>query len=239
MSIVANQVVALLVQTGGQILSDQLKLRYQRNQLSAEDSMAAFLRRSEERMRPYTEPRHQQIPVEIEPEYIVHPETVVVPYPTDIVPAGQAEAIPTGCVPCSLGHFNTCQGVLNESVRFAHQGLGSKDVVDRVSACLGELNALERLDLRPEMLEQLDGLDRELAEKALQISRATRHQLEGMRSVDDLIGAAATMQTSQKSIARQWFGNKLRDLTPEDQEEISRRLEAKLLELEEGEYNAN
>jgi hypothetical protein len=152
----------------------------------------------------------------------------------------KAKEIATGCIPCAMGHLGTCSGILNESVRFAKTdaGVGSPEVIDRVNMCLDELNAMERVDLRPEMTTQLTGWEKDLAERALAESRSIRHTLEGMKDVKELEKVAATTQTSRKEIGRTWFQNKLVNMNDTDKEEIKRRVLAKIEELaaaEEGE----
>jgi len=145
---------------------------------------------------------------------------------------GKATEIATGCVPCAIGHFGTCSGLLNEAMRFAHNdGIQSNEVVDRVGICLDELNAMERVDLRPEMIVQLPGWEKELAQQALAASRTTRHTLEAYNSVDALEKAAADTQTLRTQIFRTWIKQKMEHLTPEEQVKIQRRVIKKLDEL--------
>ena len=131
---------------------------------------------------------------------------------------------------CAMGHFGTCSGILNESIRFAKgaDGMKSPEVIDRVNMCLDELNAMERVDLRPEMTVQLEGWQKELADKALSESRNIRHTLEGIHSYEDLEAVAARTQTSRKQIGREWFKNALPNMSPEDKEEVKRRVLAKI-----------
>jgi len=82
---------------------------------------------------------------------------------------GKASEIATGCVPCAIGHFGTCSGLLNEAMRFAKsEGIESSEVIDRVNMCLDELNSMERVDLRPEMIAELPEWEKELANRAKQ-----------------------------------------------------------------------
>jgi len=236
-----HRVLAMLAQTGGELLTDAIKRRNTPVRMTAEESIQKFLDESDERLKAY-EVTTESYSVGIGPDpknsvkiiKVEEPVEVVEGEVVDEIPEGQAESIVSGCIPCSLGHYTTCSGLLNEAVRFSHNGLADPEVVDRVTMCLGELNALERVDLRPEMLTQLSGPEKGMAAESLELSRSTRHTLEGMSSPDDLINAAANLQTKQKQLARNWFRYKLGNLTPEDQEEINRRLEAKLQLLEEG-----
>ena len=124
--------------------------------------------------------------------------------------ATKARAIATGCVPCAIGHFGTCTGLLNEAMRFAKKdGIISDEVLDRVSMCLDELNAMERVDLRSELIVDLPVWEKELANKALTGSRDLRHSLEGLSDVDDLERVVATTQTKKNDISRGWFKHRL------------------------------
>ena len=165
------------------------------------------------------------------------PATTPAPAPasepkTAQVQPGKATAIATGCVPCSLGHVGTCASILSESLRFGRtEGMTSPEVVDRVNMCLDELNAMERVDLRPEMTSNLTGWERDLVNQLQVKSRLIRHGLEGLQRIEDLEKVAADVQTTRKEIGRAWFQNKLANLTPEDKAEISRRVDEKLEQI--------
>lgn len=114
-------------------------------------------------------------------------------------------SVATGCVECSVNHFNTCTGLLNEAIRFARKdGLQSNEVLDRINKCLQELNALEREDLDSEKIYALPPGEKEVAIKALNASRATRHALESFTTDEDLEKVAADTQTISKDIWREW-----------------------------------
>lgn len=231
------QTQAFIWQTVGQLLSAHLETRQIQKKVSAEESIRNFIDESDQRMKavldrpvspaPQLPVRQTVLPTEANPVYQGEEEV------KETKLGKKAESIVSGCIPCSLGHYTTCSGLLNEAVRFSHNGLADPEVVDRVTMCLGELNALERVDLRPEMILDLSGPEQDMAQRSLNLSRHTRHKLEGMNSPDDLIEAAANLQKSQKILARDWFKHKLQHLTPEDQEEINRRLQAKLKEIQE------
>jgi len=145
---------------------------------------------------------------------------------------GKATEIATGCVPCAIGHLGACSGLLNEAMRFAHSdGIQSNEVVDRVGMCLDELNAMERVDLRPEMIVQLSDWEKELANQALMASRATRHALEAYDSVSTLEKTAANTQTLRTEIFRTWIKQKMEHLSPEEQQNIQKKVIEKLDEL--------
>jgi len=140
--------------------------------------------------------------------------------------------IATGCVPCALGHYSTCTGLLNEAMRFAREDGLSDDVITRVNRCLDELNAMEREDLRPEMLVGLSIWEKELAEEALSGSRQTRHQLEGIATVDELEQIAANTQTVREKIGKTWFKKRLATMSPQEKVEMRDKVMEKLENLE-------
>lgn len=118
--------------------------------------------------------------------------------------------IATGCVPCSIGHFGTCAGILNEAMRFARKdGLQSNEVLDRLNKALDELNTMERIDLDSEKIYALPDEEKEIAIKALNASRATRHALESLTTVNDLEKATADVQTIRRDIGREWYRYRL------------------------------
>jgi hypothetical protein len=127
----------------------------------------------------------------------------------------------TGCVPCSINHFNTSAGLLNEVMRFARKdGIGSKEVLDRINKCLGELNAMEREDLDSEKIFALPEGEKEIAVKALNASRATRHALESFTTVKDLEKVTADVQTVSSELWREWSRYRLSKI-PETEPEVA------------------
>lgn len=128
-------------------------------------------------------------------------------------------SIKSGCVPCSIGHVGTCTGLLSEGMRFARsEGINSPEVIDRVTKCLQELNTMERVDLTEEKIVQLPPKEKEIAVKALQISRNIRHGLEGLTTANDLEALTAETQTASKEIAREWFNERLAKVPKEIKE---------------------
>jgi len=128
--------------------------------------------------------------------------------------------ISTACIPCAMGHYGTCSGLLNEAMRFAKkEGIASGEVIDRINICMDELNAMERVDLRPELIVDLAAWEKELANKALTGSRSLRHGLESLGNVDDLERVAATTQTIRNELGREWFKHRLSSMSKEDKAE--------------------
>ena len=204
-------VVAMLVQEGGKLISEFLRIR----QFSSHSKTALL-----EIDKAYKIPSPTQT-IETSVSSSVSSETS----------PSKATAIETGCVPCSLGHLGTCSGILNEAMRFARKDGMNVEVVDRINICLDELNAMERVDLRPQMIENLPGWEKELATETLNESRAIRHKLESVKTVEDLEHLAAKTQEIRNKVGRKWFGAKM-DAMPNMTPEIKAKVESKLDELE-------
>ena len=140
--------------------------------------------------------------------------------------AAKATGVKSGCIPCSLGHYGTCSGLLNEGVRFVRADGMTGEVSTRINMCLDELNSLERVDLRPEMLVGLEGWERELAERTLDASRETRHGLEAVQTPEDVINLAAKVQAMRTELGKEYYAHKWQTLTPAKQQEIREKLKA-------------
>lgn len=153
------------------------------------------------------------------------------------------EAVATACVPCALGHFSTSAGLLNEAVRFKGEGISSNEILDRISKCLQEQNALERVDLAPEMIQNTPPWERGLAEEALNQSRALRHRLESIETIDELEKVAADTTGYYRKLNREWYKGRFAHLgkerveaieskiSPEDKERIKKRAEELIEEV--------
>lgn len=149
-----------------------------------------------------------------------------------IAEEGKASSIEAGCVPCAIGHFGTCSGLLNEAMRFAKKdGVGSGEVIDRVNMCLDELNAMERVDLRPELVLNLPDWEKELADRALVGSRSTRHGLESLTTVADLEKVAAVTQNTRNEVGRKWFKERLARMPKEEKAKLAEKAIEKLEEV--------
>lgn len=155
-------------------------------------------------------------------------------------PQPLVEEIATACVPCALGHFSTSAGLLNEAVRFKHEGITSNEVLDRIAKTLEEQNTLERVDLTPEKIRSAPDWERDIAEEALQQSRSLRHRLELIESIEELEQAAADTESFYKKFNREWYkrrfahlgpakaqriAEEVGKLSPEDKERIIKRAE--------------
>lgn len=208
-------IVAMLVQEGGKLLSEFLRIR----QFSSRSKTVLLETNS---------------PVQIPAQVVQTPVQSSVeeaPMTPEAPEENKATAVATGCVPCSLGHLGTCSGLLNEAMRFARKDGMTEEVSDRINMCLDELNAMERVDLRPQMIENLPGWEKELAVESLKESRAVRHGLESVKTPDDLEHLAASTQEVRNKIGREWFRAKM-DSLPNVTPEIKAKVEAKLDEME-------
>ena len=122
-----------------------------------------------------------------------------------------SEDVASACVPCAVGHFSTSAKLLNEAVRFKKEGLASPQVLDDISAAIGEQNALERIDLTPEKIQNLEDWERDLAEEALDRSRDLRHKLEKVQSMEELESLAADTEEYYKKLNREWNQKRLEE----------------------------
>ncbi|GAI59469.1 unnamed protein product, partial [marine sediment metagenome] len=110
----------------------------------------------------------------------------------------EQEDIATACVPCGVGHFAGAAKLLNEAVRFRDDGITSNQVLDDIAGAIGELNAMERVDLTPEKLQNTSSWERPIADEALRESRKLRHRLEGISSMEEVEQAAADSERFYK-----------------------------------------
>ena len=204
-----KQVVASLFQQGGQLLTEFIR--------------AGFFRRAK---------LEQAQTLTLESQDLAESEKTTA---TQETTEGKASSIATGCVPCAIGHYSVCTGVLNESMRFARdKGMASNEVIDRIAHCLHELNALEREDLTSENIITLPKWEKDLAIEALNASRKTRHILEGATTIDALEQAVATTTTTNKQITRSWFKQRMANMPKEEEEILVKRAIDKLGERTNG-----
>lgn len=219
-----EQVLGTLISECGKLLTAFLKTRPVKTNGNTPDPLDALIAKQREPVLVATDGQTAQMTSKI--------DIPVAP----VTNGSKATEVATGCIPCALGHFGTCSGLLNESMRFAYKdGLANDEVIRRTLGCLDELNTMEREDLRPEMITQLDAFDKELAMKALQASRDTRHKLESIKSVEELESLAAATQTIRNDVGTTWMKRRLSNLSQDDKDFIQKRIIAKLAELESGE----
>ena len=198
-----RQTLALIVQEGGRFITEIIRNRPRKRPVTVRPSVA----------------------VEVEEQYPETAKTATVPE------KGKASSIESGCVPCSLGHLSICSGVINEAMRFGRSdGMDSNEVIDRVSHCIQELNALEREDLTSEMIIDLPPWEKEIAVEALETRRATRHLLERIISIDELEKVAAKTQTAYTQISRKWFKERVARMPQEEKAKLTEKAIEKLEE---------
>jgi len=240
-----TQVWAILIQEGSRVASEFLKSRYNQTEQTTKDDLERFILDSEARLSAFTglkqeEPKLEPKPerIEIKPSDITSTKIVVedLKIPDKMkVGDNKATSIVSGCIPCSLGHVGTCSGLLKEAVRYSNgaEGMASPEIIDRVNLCLDELNTMERVDMSPDMIQQLPEWEKDLAHNVLAMSRATRHKLEDVEHLDAdrLENLAADIYNNRKALGRAWFQTKMKHLKPEDQDEVQRRIRAKIDEL--------
>lgn len=108
------------------------------------------------------------------------------------------------CLPCSSDHFSTVSGALSEALRFARTGgVRHPEVMRRLGLAKDELNVMERIDLSPENLVQLEGKEKKLAEWGLNASRELRHKITAIRSPEDLENVAADVAEIRTKFMRE------------------------------------
>lgn len=102
----------------------------------------------------------------------------------------------TACLQCTEDHLSTIIGALNEAMRFARDsGVEVEEVQKRLAIATDELNICERIDLAPDKTASLNPAEKEVAKWVLPLLRSLRHDLKGIKGVDDLEQvAAATME---------------------------------------------
>lgn len=237
-----TQVVAILVNMGTKIIADVFQHAGSRTQElpSKAESMRILLEEDDARREVKSEELENKRAAAAEAKAVaeIQAQAIAAEEPPDEEPSPQTEkatAPATGCISCALGHLGTCSGLLNEGMRFARaDGLASEEVIERISMCQDELNTMERVDMRPEMIVDLVPWEKTLAEKALEESRNIRHKIQGLRTVDDLERLAANTQTKRMEIGRDYFRQTLGHMSAEDQEVIKQRVMDSIEELVHG-----
>jgi len=135
-----------------------------------------------------------------------------------------AEDIATACVACAIGHYAGAARLLNEAIRFRDDGIESNQVLDDIAGAIGELNAMERVDLTPERLQKTPEWERAIADEALRESRKLRHRLESITSMEEVEKVAADTESYYKKLNRQWYKGRFSKLGTEKAEAISQRV---------------
>ena len=144
--------------------------------------------------------------------------------PQPLTEENPTEDIATACVPCALGHYSGAARLLNEAFRFRDDGITSNQVLDDIAGAIGELNAMERVDLTPERLQKTPQWERTIADEALRESRKLRHRLEGISSMEEIEKAAGDTESYYKKLNRQWYRGRFGHLGTKKAEAIAQRV---------------
>ena len=151
------------------------------------------------------------------------PLPTTLPQPSEENPREEQD-IATACVQCAIGHYAGAAKLLNEAIRFREEGIESSQVLDDIAGAIGELNAMERVDLTPERLQKTPGWERAIADEALRESRKLRHRLEGLSSMEEIEKAAADTESYYKKLHRQWYRGRFSNLGAKKAETIAVRV---------------
>ncbi len=208
-----RQTIALICQEGGKLITELIRTR---------------LPKRREPMRPVEVVDVEEHPLEVAKTPTVTEKGEAASIVQD--PARVTKSVAVACIPCALGHFSTSTGLLNEIARFKEEGITSNEVLDRVAKIQAEQNALERVDLAPENIQALPPWEKELAEDALRQSRKLRHSLEGFTSIKQLEQLAADTSSFYKKLNRNWFKQRLKNMTTEEKARMSKEAIEKLEE---------
>ncbi|MDD5229714.1 MAG: hypothetical protein PHC43_00135 [Candidatus Marinimicrobia bacterium] len=215
--------VATLISEGGKIISE-------------------FIRSNQMKRISIPEVKYPEIPDELpgftDIDFSSKSRTNLVLAPVNYAPvisvdeSGKAtgEKVATSCVGCAIGHLATVSGLLKEAVRFVGEGLDSPNIVGRLNTCLDELNAMERVDLLPDKISTLPDWEKELAHKALKVSRETRHYIEvGIDSSEQFEQLAANLINARNEIGNAWLQKRLRAIS--DKDEVQKRASTVISQL--------
>jgi hypothetical protein len=159
------------------------------------------------RLRPPTPPSLGEIinnPLKVVSAALSRAETDLNQIATDLEGIGQPLVSPvppqthtppakgTACLQCTEDHLSTIVGALGEAMRFARDsGVEVEEVQKRLAIATDELNICERIDLAPDKTAALDPAEKEVAKWVLPLLRGLRHDLKGIKNVDDLEQVAA------------------------------------------------
>jgi hypothetical protein len=121
------------------------------------------------------------------------------------------QGVKSACVPCGVSHISASSTFLNEAIRFKKDGLASPQVLDDIAGAIGELNALERIDLTPAKIATLPEWEKEIAENVSEKSRELRHRLESVQNMDELTQIAVETEEYYKYLNREWSSKRLKD----------------------------
>lgn len=135
------------------------------------------------------------------------------------------QGVKSACIPCGVGHISASSTFLNEAMRFKKDGLASPQVLDDIAGAIGELNALERIDLTPAKIAILPDWEKKMAESASEKSREIRHRLETVQDMAELQQIAVETEEYYKYLNREWVSKRIGNcptcqINTEDAEEV-------------------
>jgi len=143
---------------------------------------------------------------------------------SELSATSQVEGKGKGCLPCSADHFSTVAGALSEALRFARsEGMEHPEVLSRLALCFDELNIMERVDLKPEVVAGLPEAERETMGRALVASRNLRHMLSDVKGLGDLERAAAEAQRQARDFRSRLFRLNFERLGPEVRRRVTEK----------------
>ena len=98
----------------------------------------------------------------------------------------------TGCRGCTAKHFGKCAGALSEAIDFSRaEGMESTEVEKRLAFCEREMETWEGIDATPESFVSLSDERKVWVRKWLPTGRGFRHQLNSIKTMEDLEQVAA------------------------------------------------
>jgi len=167
---------------------------------------------------------------------LVHKETTESRAATSPAQGEELSAVMPGeaCIPCVNNHFSTCAGLISdEGMRMALRGSNADEVIRRLNRCLDQLNAMEREDLAPEKVARLSPPEKEIAIYAQKESADIRHQIESIKTLDDLEPVAVHIIQARDEIGKRYFSLRLQpkpELTLEEAKKLAAEEAARKVE---------
>ena len=146
-------------------------------------------------------------------------------------PTLKSETVESGkaCIPCCIDHFSTCSGLLSdEAIRFARRhGIANNETIQRISACIDQLNAMERGDLAVEKIADLPDWEKDLAIHSQNQGADIRHKLTNISDIEDLEKVSVQIKNIRQKIGKEWYKRRLANLGKETKSSAPTLEEAK------------
>lgn len=108
--------------------------------------------------------------------------------PAAVAPSKEEEVKSgTYCLTCSDDHISTSSGLLSEAARMAvGREITDPEIQMRIASALDELNAMERVDLAPNVIARLPADEKAKVDKLLPRMRDLRHNIHAIMDLDSL-----------------------------------------------------